>query len=168
MIIPPPKSKNTTPVASKSAQSTPSAADQKKALRLVSYNDDTVISDDENDNENISPNHEALQMEVEEDERPEEIEVAETKVKRDRSAEYGFSLPTEAKGKCGQELQDKITNMYEKMRANNMDMNKLIQERKEFRNPSIYEKLIQFCDIDELGTNYPPEIYDPVQWGKSL
>lgn len=54
--------------------------------------------------------------------------------------------------------------MYEKMRTNNMDMNKLIQDRKEFRNPSIYEKLIQYCDIDELGTNYPPELYDPMQW----
>lgn len=84
--------------------------------------------------------------------------------KRDRVAEYGFALPPEPKGKCPQDLQDKITNMYGKMRTNNMDMNKLIQERKEFRNPSIYEKLIQYCDIDELGTNYPPELYDPMQW----
>lgn len=55
--------------------------------------------------------------------------------------------------------------MHDKMKSG-MDMNKLIQERKEFRNPSIYEKLIQYCDINELGTNYPPEIYDPLQWGK--
>lgn len=41
-----------------------------------------------------------------------------------------------------------------------------IQDRKDFRNPSIYEKLVQFCDINELGTNYPPEIYDPLMWGK--
>lgn len=34
-------------------------------------------------------------------------------------------------------------------------MNYIIQRKKEFRNPSIYEKLIQFCAIDELGTNYP-------------
>lgn len=88
--------------------------------------------------------------------------------KRDRIAEYGFALPPEPKNKCPQELQDKITKMYEKMRTNNMDMNKLIQERKEFRNPSIYEKLIQYCDIDELGTNYPPELYDPMQWTSML
>lgn len=25
---------------------------------------------------------------------------------------------------------------------------------------------MQFCDINELGTNYPPEIYDPLMWGK--
>lgn len=42
-----------------------------------------------------------------------------------------------------------------------LDMNKVIQERKDFRNPSIYEKLIQYCGINEFGTNYPPEKYDP-------
>ena len=36
------------------------------------------------------------------------------------------------------------------------DMNDKLRAHKDFRNPSIYEKLIQFCDIDEFGTNYPP------------
>ncbi|CAB3257965.1 unnamed protein product [Arctia plantaginis] len=45
-------------------------------------------------------------------------------------------------------------------------MNRIIQDKKNFRNPSIYEKLIQFCDINESDTNYPPEIYDPLKWGK--
>lgn len=84
---------------------------------------------------------------------------------RERWAKYDFNLPPEPKGKCAPELQDKISLLYEKMRHSHMDMNRVIQERKEFRNPSIYEKLIQFCDINEFGTNYPPEIYDPLQWG---
>lgn len=41
-------------------------------------------------------------------------------------------------------------------------MNYIIQRKKEFRNPSIYEKLIQFCAIDELGTNYPKDMFDPM------
>lgn len=86
--------------------------------------------------------------------------------KKNRYAEYGFSLPNEPKEKCPDKLQDKISHLYDRMKHSNMDMNKLIQERKDFRNPSIYEKLIQFCEIDELGTNYPPELYDPKSWGK--
>lgn len=134
----------------------------KSTRRLVSYNDDNVISDDEN--ENVSPNIETVNMEISEEEETSQEKADKNKASVDQFAEYGFSLPPEPKGKCPQELQDKITNMYEKMKSG-MDMNKLIQERKEFRNPSIYEKLIQYCDIDELGTNYQPEIYDPLQWG---
>lgn len=140
----------------------------KSGLRLVNYHDDTVISDDdENDDES---EQEDVEMETHDDGADAEAavnnenEAPANEPKRDRSAEYGFALPPEPKGKCPQELQDKITKMYEKMRTSNTDMNKMIQERKEFRNPSIYEKLIQFCDIDELGTNYPPELYDPMQW----
>lgn len=153
-----------------------------KALRLVSYNDDNAVSDDEN----VSPNREAINMDISEEDTDEEnssngtggsssvingttvnADVAKDNktTKTDKFAEFGFSLPPEPKGKCSHELQDKITNMYDKMKSG-MDMNRVIQDRKEFRNPSIYEKLIQFCDIDELGTNYPPEIYDPLQWGK--
>lgn len=136
----------------------------KSTRRLVSYNDndDNNISDDEN--ENVLSNVEAVNMEISEEEENSLEKGDKSNVKIDQSAEYGFSLPPEPKGKCPQELQEKIANMYEKMKSG-MDMNKLIQERKEFRNPSIYEKLIQYCDIDELGTNYQPEIYDPLQWG---
>lgn len=52
------------------------------------------------------------------------------------------------------------------MESSGLDMNKVIQQRKDFRNPSIYEKLIQFCSINELGTNYPPDRFDPFKWGK--
>lgn len=31
---------------------------------------------------------------------------------------------------------------------------------------SIYEKLIQFCAIDELGTNYPKDMFDPHAWSE--
>uniref|UniRef100_A0A8B9Q0U1 SAP30 binding protein n=1 Tax=Apteryx owenii TaxID=8824 RepID=A0A8B9Q0U1_APTOW len=31
---------------------------------------------------------------------------------------------------------------------------------------SIYEKLIQFCSIDELGTNYPKDMFDPHGWSE--
>ncbi|XP_064542546.1 SAP30-binding protein [Drosophila montana] len=91
---------------------------------------------------------------------------AESYEKDPKYAKYKFQLPPEPKGHPPPELVAKITKMYTKMRQTNMDMNRVIQDRKEFRNPSIYEKLISFCDINEFGTNYPPEIYDPLQWGE--
>lgn len=78
----------------------------------------------------------------------------------------GIQLPPEPAGRCAVELQDKIARLHEKMLKDGLDMNYVIQQRKDFRNPSIYEKLIQFCGINELGTNYPPHLYDPLRWGK--
>lgn len=167
-VIFPVSSKPTTPVKMRSLNSTPTKVEAKSGLRLVSYHDDTVVSDDENDDD--SSRDDDIEMETSDREAEPETKVNNeneepaNKPKRDRTAEYGFSLPPEPKGRCAPELQEKINTLYDKMRTNNMDMNKLIQGRKEFRNPSIYEKLILFCGIDELGTNYPPELYDPMQW----
>lgn len=76
-------------------------------------------------------------------------------------------LPPEPPGRCSQTLQDKISKLYERKLRDGKDMNASIQTRKDFRNPSIYEKLIAYCGIDEMGTNYPPEVYDPHCWGPS-
>ncbi|NXL41309.1 S30BP protein, partial [Podilymbus podiceps] len=66
-----------------------------------------------------------------------------------------IKIPPEPPGRCSNHLQDKIQKLYDRKIKEGMDMNYIIQRKKEFRNPSIYEKLIQFCSIDELGTNYP-------------
>ena len=42
------------------------------------------------------------------------------------------------------------------MQRTGANLNDSIQNKKHFRNPSIYEKLINFIGIDEKGTNYPP------------
>uniref|UniRef100_A0A336KB27 CSON004348 protein n=1 Tax=Culicoides sonorensis TaxID=179676 RepID=A0A336KB27_CULSO len=150
-----------------SSTSTQSPTQMKKALRLVSYNE---MDDDEMQSPTRDQSfHEEDEKPVDETQDPEpqsEFNEVTSTSNIDHVKLYGFSLPPEPKSKCPQELQEKITKSYEKMKTNNLDMNKIIQERKEFRNPSIYEKLIQFCDINELGTNYPPEIYDPSHFGK--
>lgn len=79
---------------------------------------------------------------------------------------YGVTIPPEPSIQCPPELQDKIAKLHRKMESGGLDMNALIQQRKDFRNPSIYEKLIQFCSINELGTNYPPDRFDPFKWSK--
>uniref|UniRef100_A0A8D0EG12 SAP30 binding protein n=1 Tax=Salvator merianae TaxID=96440 RepID=A0A8D0EG12_SALMN len=77
-----------------------------------------------------------------------------------------IKIPSEPPGRCSNHLQDKIQKLYERKIKEGMDMNYIIQRKKEFRNPSIYEKLIQFCAIDELGTNYPKDMFDPHGWSE--
>jgi HCNGP-like protein len=48
-------------------------------------------------------------------------------------------------------LQEKIERMWKRKIEERTDFNFMIQHKKAFRNPSIYEKLILHLDIDELG-----------------
>ncbi|BFG06288.1 SAP30-binding protein [Drosophila madeirensis] len=197
VIIPKRPSPTPTPVKE---ESRPKKSKKKmkraKVRRLVSYQDDTLISDEEedraqefseeessSDSDNSAGDSdgakatssakgegeaEVAPIEVDDDSnvyQPDE-RTAESYEKDPKYAKYKFQLPPEPKGKPSPELVSKITKMYTKMRQTNMDMNRVIQDRKEFRNPSIYDKLISFCDINEFGTNYPPEIYDPLRWGE--
>ena len=40
-------------------------------------------------------------------------------------------------------------------------MDEHIRNAKSFRNPDLLEKLVEYFDVRESGTNYPPELYDP-------
>ncbi|KAF4072725.1 hypothetical protein AMELA_G00266200 [Ameiurus melas] len=75
-------------------------------------------------------------------------------------------IPPEPPGRCSTHLQEKIYKLYERKQHGDFDTNSHIQKKKEFRNPSIYEKLIQYCSIDELGTNYPKDMFDPHGWSE--
>ena len=63
-------------------------------------------------------------------------------------------------------MQDSVNKAMKKKLDYGYDMNAVIQRKKAFRNPSIYEKLIQFCEIDEHGTNFPKDLYDGHLFGK--
>merc|ERR1719158_731860 len=78
----------------------------------------------------------------------------------------GVKLPPEPEGFCSRKLQDKINAAMEKKMKEGYNYNRVIQSKKAFRNPSIYEKLIIHCNIDELGTNFPPHLYDGHLFGK--
>ncbi|KPP61322.1 SAP30-binding protein-like [Scleropages formosus] len=75
-------------------------------------------------------------------------------------------IPPDPPGRCSSHLQEKIQKLYERKLHGDFDTNSHIQKKKEFRNPSIYEKLIQYCGIDELGTNYPKDMFDPHGWSE--
>ncbi|XP_043277252.1 SAP30-binding protein [Venturia canescens] len=150
-----------------------------KVQRLVSYFDDTVVSDDETGTATAfdDNNHHSHQQQSNYGREPTSISrknnnaVAQSPKRQGELVSdceedvWGVTIPPEPAGQCPAELQDKISNLYKKMESG-LDMNLHIQQRKEFRNPSIYEKLIQFCSINEMGTNYPPDRFDPFKWGK--
>lgn len=133
----------------------PKKRSDKHPRRLVSYNDPEVqddISDEEANPAEVEPENENTESQ-EEDKQMKYLK------------KYGFNLPPEPTTKLTQKLQETVTNLYQKINNSEFDLNQYIQEKKEFRNPSIYDKLIQFCDINELGTNFPPEIFDVSIYG---
>ncbi|XP_063981006.1 SAP30-binding protein-like [Diachasmimorpha longicaudata] len=143
-----------------------------KVQRLVSYFDDSLVSDDEGtatvNSEVVNVHHmENGLTSIKLEPSPSILGELVSDAVGDNDGDIdGITIPPEPTGQCPIELQDKITVLFRKMESGGLDMNKLIQLRKDFRNPSIYEKLIQFCSINELGTNYSPERFDPFKWGK--
>lgn len=127
----------------------------KKALRLVSYNDNEMHEDEEE-----------IHMEAIEEEKIEENTIDEIEKYEKYSKKYGFELPPESKSKNNPKLQEMVSTIMQKIEHNpNYDLNQYIQQKKSFRNPSIYDKLIQFCGINELGTNFQKDFYDTSVYG---
>ncbi|KFD45296.1 hypothetical protein M514_13828 [Trichuris suis] len=67
---------------------------------------------------------------------------------------------------CPRETERKFEELFRQKRAG-FDFNKTIQNRTDFRNPSIYEKLVEHFDIDEVGSNFPKTVFDPHDFHKS-
>ncbi|XP_050409284.1 SAP30-binding protein isoform X2 [Patella vulgata] len=143
----------------------------KKATKLVSYGPDDHEEDKSSSEEEVEEEEED-EFEIKALDRSKGGSCLETEVASSlsRSVLYmpaeDIKLPPEPPGKCTKTLQDKISSLYEKMRRDGLNLNATIQRRKDFRNPSIYEKLIDFCGIDSHGSNFPAEIYNPYLWSK--
>ncbi|XP_040294735.1 SAP30-binding protein [Bufo bufo] len=116
----------------------------------------------ENDNQETDETKEQSELEKKD---PQELVASFSERVRNMSPD-DIRIPPEPPGRCSNNLQEKIHKLYERKLKEGTDMNHIIQKKKEFRNPSIYEKLIQFCSIDELGTNYPKDMFDPHGWSE--
>ncbi|XP_077595693.1 SAP30-binding protein isoform X1 [Stigmatopora nigra] len=139
--------------------------------------EDVVDKESENEDSRES-NSEVTNDETDEGKDAEDVEVSEVETKDPNELVALFSekvrnmspddirIPAEPSGRCSSQLQEKIHKLYERKLHGDFDTNSHIQKKKEFRNPSIYEKLIQFCSIDELGTNYPKDMFDPHGWSE--
>uniref|UniRef100_A0A9J2P6F0 SAP30-binding protein n=1 Tax=Ascaris lumbricoides TaxID=6252 RepID=A0A9J2P6F0_ASCLU len=70
------------------------------------------------------------------------------------------TLPPSPTEKCSRELELRFEKFFAK-KAAGIDLNSSIQKRRDFKNPSIYERLIETFEVDELGSNFHPSVFDP-------
>ncbi|VDK18117.1 unnamed protein product, partial [Anisakis simplex] len=70
------------------------------------------------------------------------------------------TLPPSPVEKCSRELELQFEKYFAR-KANGMDLNLSIQLRQDFKNPSIYERLIEAFEVDELGSNFDPSVFNP-------
>ncbi|XP_077107878.1 SAP30-binding protein isoform X1 [Ranitomeya variabilis] len=140
--------------------------DENGGLVSLSYGQDEMsrVEEDGSNKEDEELSQHSEQSELEKKD-PQELVASFSERVRNMSPD-DIRIPPEPPGRCSNILQEKILKMYERKMKEGTDMNQIIQKKKEFRNPSIYEKLIQFCSIDELGTNYPKDMFDPHGWAE--
>jgi len=69
-------------------------------------------------------------------------------------------LPAEPEGECDARVLAKIKKFYE-MKKEGKSVNESLRQSKAFRNPDILEKLVVFCNINEIGSNYPLHLWNP-------
>jgi len=116
----------------------------------------------EDSNSNQDSNQEPMDMDTGSDD---DIQMLIPSEKNER--DLGIELPPPPPGKASQKLQDNVMKLVSNVYQGHKNYNALIQNKKEFRNPSIYEKLIDLLDLDEMGTNYSPGQFDPYFWIES-
>ncbi|KAL6459421.1 hypothetical protein MHYP_G00328930 [Metynnis hypsauchen] len=127
--------------------------------------DENDRNSEEDDSDSGGPQDDSQDVVTGERKDPNELVAQFSEKVRNMSPEE-IRIPTEPPGRCSSHLQEKIYKLYERKLHGDFDTNSHIQKKKEFRNPSIYEKLIQYCGIDELGTNYPKDMFDPHGWAE--
>lgn len=63
-------------------------------------------------------------------------------------------------------IQKKFEQFHE-LKKNGKNYNDSLFANKSFRNPTLYKKLVNFVDVDEIGSNLVKEGYDPHAFEKS-
>ncbi|RUP47450.1 HCNGP-like protein-domain-containing protein [Jimgerdemannia flammicorona] len=71
-----------------------------------------------------------------------------------------WGLPPEPEGECDPEVEAKVA-QFHALRATGTQFNTHLLRSKAFRNPHIYAKLVEFVDLDEVGSNFPQDTFDP-------
>ena len=71
-----------------------------------------------------------------------------------------FVTPDSPPGAVNSKVMEKFLGFVASSKNGNF-VNDHIRHAKRFRNPDLLEKLVAFMDVQEFGTNYPSDLYDP-------
>ncbi|KAI6183237.1 hypothetical protein M3Y97_00467500 [Aphelenchoides bicaudatus] len=63
-------------------------------------------------------------------------------------------LPPSPPGSCNEKVAERFVTLFNHKDRTGLNMNSQILNRKEFKNPAIYDKLKEDFGVDEYGTNY--------------
>ncbi|XP_058095545.1 uncharacterized protein LOC131240979 [Magnolia sinica] len=101
---------------------------------------------------------EAAQMEV-------DVEVS-VEIEKENVDPLEKFLPPPPKTKCPEELQKKINKFLDYKRAGK-SFNADLRNRKDYRNPDFLLHAVRYQDIDQIGTCFSKDVFDPHGYDKS-
>lgn len=76
-------------------------------------------------------------------------------------------LPPPPKDKCSDELQEKIVKFLTLKKTTGRSFNAEVRNRKEYRNPDFLLHAVTYQDIDQIGTCFSKDVFDPHGYDKS-
>ncbi|KAG2234731.1 hypothetical protein INT48_004169 [Thamnidium elegans] len=78
-----------------------------------------------------------------------------------------WGIPDEPTTPCDPERAERIAHFLS-LRASGHRLNDHLQHNKAFRNPRIYARLVEFTDVEELGSNFDKQDFDPTGFPSEL
>ncbi|XP_047968596.1 uncharacterized protein LOC125212456 isoform X2 [Salvia hispanica] len=76
-------------------------------------------------------------------------------------------LPPPPKAKCSEELQEKICRFLALKKTTGRCFNAEVRNRKEYRNPDFLLHAVTYQDIDQIGSCFRKDVFDPHGYDKS-
>jgi len=154
--------------------SAPSSSTQGRRGELVEPKPPRRYSEAENGGSSgRSPNESDLDMEetnagsarsdgmrMDTPETPKSTEACEEEALEQEFEEISVKLPPSPPGECDPDLERRFLNYFDK-KSQGVQINEKIKGNKGFKNPAIYEFLVNKYGIDEKGSNFSKDIFDP-------
>ncbi|KXZ44393.1 hypothetical protein GPECTOR_68g364 [Gonium pectorale] len=164
------------------------ASDDEEEDEIVSQGEDEDKKDDEVHEENgvLLPHYrsresldmgdaEAAEAAALDDQRRQSPAAAETSGEDERGTEPGSArlspdnplsrLPPELRDplptSCSDQLQAKFAQYLHNLRTKGISLTDSIMNRKDFRNPDFLQKLVEHFHVQEHGSAFPPDVFDP-------